>query len=202
MDYRVYIYKSSAVTADAIAIHQLNLAVSTKSLLSWRESTSRFMCAFDIDRISERIRALVGERCRIHTLKPPVGYGDIEFLCVETSYKNAASVLPYIHCVTAENDLVLYDAETEKVFYRELINRTFITAKSRVEDYTNAILSEMNPVCSIHMISAEIGERDCEYSYVVTLRKGSQESFRKRCEEFYECLRKNLLADEDLYTGK
>lgn len=201
MRYRLFIYKSSASTAKAPAIAMCNRAVSANSLYEWKENAAaRYMENFDTTAIADRIRALVGERCCIYAQKSPSEYGEVEYLCVLTKYTCADNVLPYVHCVTAENDLVLYDAERKNVFYRELVNRTFISVKTRTAELIQVILAEMKPVWTVRKIGASITERDHDYCYVVTLRKDSQKSFQDRCKEFYTCLKKHLGENEVLST--
>ena len=201
MRYQVYIYKSPATTANAPAIDMCNHAVSTNSVYAWKENeAARFMSNFDTAAISERIQELVGDRCHIYTQQSPKKYGDVEYLCVSTTYAYAPTVLPYVHCVTSENDLVLYDAERKAVFFRELVNQTFITVKTRIDELVHAILAEMKPVWTIRKIGVSTTDRDHDYCYVVTLRKDSQKSFADRCAEFYACLKKHLDTNEALDT--
>ena len=106
MRYRVYIYKSTATTANAPAIGMCNNAVSTNSTYAWKENeAAHFMDNFDITATSEKIQALVGNRCHIYAQQSPKQYGAVKYLCISTSYADATAVLPYIHCVTPKTTL-------------------------------------------------------------------------------------------------
>lgn len=202
MLYRLYVYKTSATTAKAPAIGICNLAVSTNSENVWKlENAEDYMYDFNAIKVARELEDQLGDKCRIYHLKSKPQYGGVEYLCIATSYAHAAEVLPYIHCVTASKDLVLYDAETKQTFFRELINSTFITVKSRISDFTQAILSEMKPVWTIRKIGEFATDRDHDYCYVVTLRKSQTENFKDRCKAFYDCLTTHLNQEEALDTS-
>ncbi|MGM9652215.1 MAG: hypothetical protein ACI3XP_01090 [Eubacteriales bacterium] len=201
MKYRVYIYSSSCTTASALGIEICNRAISTNSMFQWKNNeAANCMREFDVHSIIEKINSSLGADCEIQIRTPPISSAPVEYLCVSTSYEKAATVLPVIHCITAANDLVLYDAETKNVFFRKLVNRTFITAKTRTEDFKRAILAEMKPVWTIRKIQHQASDRDHDYSFVVTLRKDASKSFQNRCSEFYRCLSSHLGKDELLST--
>lgn len=201
MAYRVYIYSTSCTTASALGIEICNLAISTNSMLQWKDNeAANCMRVFDIQSIIGKINSSLGTDCEIQIRTPPISATPVKYLCVSTSYEKAASVLPVLHCITSANDLVLYDEETKKVFFRELVNRTFITAKTRIEDFKRAILTEMKPVWTIRKIQHLASERDHDYSFVVTLRKDASKSFQRCCVEFYRCLTSNLGQNEQLST--
>ncbi len=201
MLYRLYIYKSTAVAASAPAIGICNRAVSLNSLRDWKDNNAaRRMLGFDTRSVAAKIHALVGEKCRVYTKTPPSGCGDVEYLCIATSYACAPAVLPSVHCIAAEHDLVLYDAETGRTFFRNLVNRTYITVKSRIADYMRTIRGEMGPIWRIRKIGVSKTERDYDYAYIVTLRKAPDKSFSARCAAFYHCLNDQLRNDESLKT--
>ena len=201
MLYNLYVYKSTAVTVHAPAIGICNRAVSINSLHEWDgNKAAHHMAHFDAQEIAAKIHALVGEKCQVYVRKPPQDYGNVEYLHIATSYVYAPAVLPYIHCVTAENDLALYDAETKRTFFRELVNKSFISVKSRIADYKRAIRTEMKLVWMIRKISVLRTERDHDYAYVVTLKKDPEKSFADRCADFYRCLSGQLSDDEELST--
>ena len=198
--YRLYIYKSTAIAANALAIGICNRAVSFYSLCDWEgNGAANYMANFDTIGTAARIRALVGEKCHITAIKPPA-CGDVEYLRVVTSYACARAVLPYLHCVTAENDLVLYDAETQRTFYRELVDRAFLKVESRAGDCKRMILEKMKPVWRIRKIGVSRTERGQELDYVVTLKKDSGRSFARRCADFYHYLGDQLEDGEELNT--
>lgn len=201
MVYRVYIYCSTCSVASAPGIEICNRAISTNSMYQWKNNNAAAcMQAFDVQYIIEKINASLGADCKIQICTPPVSATAIQYLCVTTSYEKAAAVLPVLHCITSANDLVLYDAETKKVFFRELVDRTFISVKTRIEDFIQAILTEMKPVWTIRRIRHLSSERDHDYGFVVTLRKDAGKSFLKRCCEFYRCLSGHIGKNEQLST--
>lgn len=158
------------------------------------------MANFDTQRIAARIRALVGEACHITAVKSPPAWGNAEYLCVVTSYACASAVLPYLYCVTTENDLVLYDAETKKTFFRDLVDRAFLKAKLRVDNYKRMILEKMDPVWKIRKIGVSRTEESQDYAYVVTLKKDPGKSLSLRCADFYRYLGDQLEDGEELNT--
>lgn len=201
MRYRLYIYKSTVITTNAPAIRICNRAVSLNSLRDWEgNEAAHHMTDFDTKGIAEKIYALVGEKCHITAMKPPPACGDVEYLCVVTSYACASAVLPYLHCVTTENDLILYDAETKKTFFRDLVDGAFLKAKLRADDYKRMILEKMQPIWRIRKIGVSRTERDQEYAYVVTLKKDPEKSFSRRCGDFYRYLGDQLEDGEELNT--
>lgn len=202
MRYNLYIYKSMAITAAAFSIHSCNRAVSLNSLREWDgNQVAHYMEYFDVRGIAAKIHALVGEKCCVQIRKPPSAYGDVEYLCVATSYAHAAAVLPYIHCITQEHELVLYDAETKRTFFRDLVNKPFIQVKSRIADYIQAVREAVKPVWRIRKIGVSRTEQSQDYAYVVTLQKDPKKSFVRRCGDFYRCLCDQLLEDEEINTN-
>ena len=62
MRYRLYIYKSTAIAANALAIGICNRAVSFYSLCDWEgNGAANYMANFDTIGTAARIRALVKE---------------------------------------------------------------------------------------------------------------------------------------------
>lgn len=201
MAYRVYIYSTSCTTASAPGIKICNWAISTNSMFQWKDNeAANCMQEFDVQSIIEKINSSLGDDCEIQIRTPPISSTPVEYLLVSTSYEKAATVLPVIHCITAANDLVLYDAETKNVFFRELVNRTFISVRTRIEDFKRAILAEMKPIWTIRRIHRLASERDHDYSFVVTLRKDASKPFLSRCAQFYQCLTSHLGKNEKLST--
>ena len=202
MVYRIYIYRSTCTTANAPGINICNQAVSTNSMDQWKDNgAARCMQEFDIEFIIGKIHSALGNDCETQILTSPMSCTQVKYLCVTASYEKAASVLPVLHCITSANDLVLYDAETRRVFFRELVDRTFISVKTRIEDLKQAILAEMKPVWTIRRIQHLSSDRDHDYSFVVTLRKDTGKSFKNRCGEFYRCLVSHLGKNEQLHTN-
>lgn len=205
MLYRLFLYKTTAAVASAPAIGIVNDALSTNSERQWiSDGAADFLESFDTAGVIKSIEAQLTEsdseqcKCRASTRFPPKEYRQVPFIYVATSYEKAAKVLPKLHAIAADCDLVLYDAETGKTFYRDLIDRTYITMRLRQQLLHNAILNTMKPVWKIQKVSSYSDERDKNCDYVVTLNKDPKVSFEDRVKEFYRCLSNHLADDEEL----
>ncbi len=206
MLYRLYLYCSSAATGSAPAIDIVNCAISTNSDNEWYNNLAAdSMRPFNTDAVVSCIKKELTDSvtgvCKCHpTVKyPPMKYNQIGFIYVATSYAMAADVLPRLYTIATENNLVLYDAETGRSFYKDLVDKTYITMRNRQQMLNNAILNDMKPVWNIRRVEflSEKTEKSC--SYVVTIRKDSNTSFAERNVQFYECLKKNLHNKEKLF---
>lgn len=205
MLYRLFLYKTTAAVASAPAIGIVNDALSTNSEREWNgNGAADFLEYFDTASIVRIIEAELTEldsdrcKCKASTRFPPKKYKQVPFIYVATSYKNAIEVLPKLHAIAAKYDLALYDAETDKTFYRDLVDRTFITMRLRQQVFHNEILNTMKPVWKIQKVSSYSDERDKSCDYVVTLKKDPKNSFEDRVKEFYRCLSNRLADDEEL----
>ncbi len=205
MLYRLFLYKTTAAVASAPAIGIVNDALSTNSEREWNgNGAADFLEYFDTASIVRIIEAELTDsdsdrcKCKASTRFPPKKYKQVPFIYVATSYKNAIEVLPKLYAIAAEYDLALYDAETGKTFYRDLVDRTFITMRLRQQVFHNEILNTMKPVWKIQKVSSYSDERDKSCDYVVTLKKDPKNSFEDRIKEFYRCLSNRLADDEEL----
>ena len=205
MLYRLFLYKTTAVTGSAPAIGIINESLSTNSAQEWHDNEADdFLEEFDSQGVIKTIETLLTDpdtdfrKCKACTLFPPKPLKQIPYIYVATSYKKVAEVLPKLHSIAADYDLALYDAETNKTFYRDLIDRTFVTMRLRQQALHNEILSQMRPVWKIRKISSYADERDKSCTYVVTLKKDPKVSFEDRVSAFYQCLSNNLADDEEL----
>lgn len=205
MLYRLYLYGTDATTVSAPAIRIINRTLVSGSAKEWKfDNAAAHMKVFDIKAVIERIEKELTDpvthtcKCKAIEKYPPQHNAKVGFIFVATSYDRAAEVLPRLHMIAAENDLVLYDAETHRSFFRELVDRTNITMKIRQQEMHRIILNEMKPLWKIRRIESSYEERDKACSYVVTIRKNPQVSFEERNKQFYQLLQKNLRDDERL----
>ena len=135
MLYRMFIYGTKAATGRALAIAEANHAVVSKNEKYWNgRNISKYMKRFDVESVKIRIEKELGSKCQAYVDYPPEEYEQIPFLCVKTSFEEVRSVLPCLHAITAENDLVLYDMKTRKSFFRDLVDDAFIMWKMREDE--------------------------------------------------------------------
>jgi len=205
MVYKFFLYKTSANCADAPVIGSINAAISKYSEWEWKENcTADHLLPFDTKGITQSIEAQLTDpetnccKCKTATIFPPKPYTGAGFICVVTSYDRAHEVLPKLHAIAAENDLVLYDAERGKTFYRDLVDRHFITMRLRRKSLVHEIRQRMKPLWKIREIYSYERDGSKQCAYVVTITKDPNKSFRQRVQEFYRCLTDNLTDDEEL----
>lgn len=205
MLYRIYLYSSSAATGSAPAIGIVNAAVSTNSEKQWNgNEATHFMNSFDADavicQIETELTDPITNKCKCHPMVkyPPKKYDQIGYIFIATSYAKAAEVLPRVHAIAAENNLVMYDAETNRSFYMDLVDNTYLTLRNRQQELHQVILKEMKPLWNVRRINFFSEERDKGAAYVVTIRKDPKASFEERNEKFYKCLSQNLRGEEKL----
>lgn len=199
MIYRTYIYGSTAATGTAPAIGCVNSAICTESETEWKDNdAAEFMESFDHTKIKAQIESEIGDRCKVIVKYPPKKFEQKGYLYIATSYEQISSVLPRLHAISAENGLALYDTETDKTFYKDLLDTSMIEMKLRIQALKDAILSSVAPVWRIRKLHTHYGKRDKESSFVVILSKKPGESFLERTQAFYQCLKSNLKDDEKL----
>lgn len=205
MLYRLFLYKTSAATGSAPAIGIINHALSTKSEQEWHDNNAEnYLKDFDTQGVIKSLETLLTDpdndycNCKASTLFPPKPLKQIPYIYVATSYEKAAEVLPKLHNIAADHDLALYDAETKKTFYRDLIDRPLITMRLRQQALHSKILDMVKPVWKVQKISSYADEREKSCDYVVTLRKDPKISFEDRVRAFYRCLSNNLANNEEL----
>lgn len=196
MRYGLYIYGTTAACPGAEALAECNRAVTGRV----RDMDMDFLRRFDVQGVAEKIRVLAGDRCSVEITAPPQSPKGTQFLRIMTTYEQAASVLPLLHAVAADQDLALYDAETKRTFFRELLHRPFIRGRLRAEALLRGIQAQMKPLWSIRRISSQMTDRDFQRDYVVTLKKDPKRPFLTRCEAFRTCLASLLEDGETLYT--
>lgn len=198
MRYRLYVYKSSSATSDAAAVSIVNAEIR-----QWRGSRETdndaigLMRDFDAVVFKLELEEKVGEKARIE-LRFLGKQMQAPFLYIATTYESVQEVLPYVHAMTAEKGLVLYDAEKRRSFYKELIDNTFITHKVREQAFKQAILNRVKPLWDLKKIGEYESRIDRRSEFVVTIRKEKDLKFEARVESFYKLLQENLLENEKL----
>ena len=199
MRYRLYIYKSNAITGSAPAVKIVNRAVSDPSAREWNvNGAAHCMEHFDAEGIKNRIETELGDKCRVKVCFPPITYEQKEFLSISTSYDRITEVLPRVHLIATENRLALYDAETGRSFCKSLFDDAFITLRIREKELKTCIERDLKPVWRIRKISDHNGKLDKESSYCVTLKKDPDKPFLHRVTDLFNCLKNNLKEGEKL----
>ena len=199
MLYRMFIYKSTASTETALAVQIVNLAVSRNSEFQWSgNEAAHFMDHFDAESVRNEIEEKLGSKCKATVCLPPKKWEKKEYLFIRTSYRLAREVLPAVHAVATENQLVLFDAETGRTFFGRSFDNAFITLKLREQELVGEIRKAMAPVWKIRKISSHTDAWAPNTCYAVTLGKNREKSFHDRAVEFHKCLRDSLLKAEKL----
>ncbi|MCQ2354895.1 MAG: hypothetical protein MJ102_07345 [Clostridia bacterium] len=194
MLYRIFLYGTTAVTGSAPAIGIVNAAVSMNSQSEWgRNCAANYMCEFDYDAVIREIENELTDpatkvcKCRPILQYPPRESKKVGYIFIATSYAKAAEVLPRIHAIAAENNLAMYDAETNRSFYQDLVDNSYLTLRNRQQELHQVILKEMKPLWNVRRINFFSEERDKGISYVVTMRKDPKVSFEERNERLARC---------------
>lgn len=204
MLYRLFLYNTNAFRSSPV-IGEMNHAVAMNSDQYWRShETARYMAPFDSESVARQIEKEltdpVAEQCKCRCIVeyPPKMHRKVSYIFLATSFEKAAEVLPRVHAIAAENGLVMYDAELNRTYYRELVDVPYITMQTRQQALRLAITESVKPVWSVRCILLPVkGERK-ECAYAITLRKDAAVSFGERNERFYACLRDNLAVGEKL----
>ncbi len=201
MIYRLYIYNTDIVTASAPAIEYINNSLSAGSQQYWEEhEAAKYMTLFNAEEIGERIKAELGEKCQVCICLPPVRCEQTEYLFISTSYDRAREILPRIHEIAAENRLALYDAESKKVFFKNLYDDTLIDIRLRAKRLNDCISKDSAPVWRIIKIQDHYNEWNKNSCYSVILKKDRQKTFLERVTAFHECLINNISKGEKLVS--
>ena len=198
MRYSLFIYKTDLEKYNENVLSVCSEAVADPHAYQWGHGAGTWLRRFDTDDLAEKMEALLGDKCRCRLLQAPEPY-TLSYLGVYTTYEEAPTVLPVLHMLCAERDLVLFDAEQKKTFFRDLVDVAFLQCRMRAEAIKQVVLSRMQPVWSYRSLghSGEYLRR-----YVVTLRKDGQKPFYLRCEEFHDCLVSSLESGEELVCEK
>lgn len=199
MLYRLFIYNTSAVINGAPAIEIINSAINSNSDQEWKEDEAAdSMLDFDVASIKNQIERELLNKCRVSVKYSPDECDRRPYLYVATSYARACEVLPRLCAISAENGLALYDAETNKTVFRDLIDETLIRHKLREQQIKNHLLEECKPIWNYQQIASYADSRDKKSTYVLTLRKNPDVSLENRVRQIYETLLRSISDDEKL----
>jgi len=158
MIYRLYLYSTTAEKRQSAAITYANAAI--RAVFEKRKLTGRkpmpCMKPFDVDCVIDLIRSELKDPISGTCLCHPIGLSCEEghYISAATSYELANKVLPKLYTIAEEHDLVLYDGETGRTFYRELIDRAHVALKMRERELKRAILQSMKPVWKFRCIES------------------------------------------------
>lgn len=181
----MYIFKPSR----GIDINRINRYFKQNKVYA-KESPVDGIKKFDtkqvLFQIKEELKAVDGtSKCEAFSL-----FDDAPYIKVVTSYKLANEVLPKIHMISAMNGLALYDAESEKSFFKELVCESLINQKTRKKELLSIIRKKLEAFWRIHKLENN--------SCTVTVRKVKNKKFNDITIDFYDLLEENLLDEERL----
>lgn len=209
MLYKLFLYKTEAKNGTALAIDYINDSVSTGFASPRNDNeAARFMKRFDTETIIWKIEKELFDsdtnrcKCKAITLYLPQQYGSIGYIYVATSYEKVSAVLPRLHAIAIENDLVLYDAERKKSYYMDLIDDSYIDMRIRQQELHRIIRKVMEPIWKIRCLYFVSDYIEKESSYVVTIKKDCNVSFKDRVIRFYTCIKNHLRDDEELLCSE
>ena len=132
MRYRLYLYKTTPERVSDHVIENINNAVYTESEEIWNiNRTTRFLKEFDVENVKSIIERETSNKCRVCIKFPPKDLKQIQYLYVATLYECVHDVLPKVYAIAATYGLVLYDSETKRTFYEDLVDGGFISIKLR-----------------------------------------------------------------------
>ena len=193
MRYRLFLYKP----ADQEHIDYVNRVLSDPyGYLS--PKAADYMSHFDLEYVTESIRSWVGRKCKAIVLKTPGDYGPKEYVYIATSFDVIRDVFPNILILVLAMELALYDAETGRTIYRNLLDETLIDHTNREQFFTNLILEAMKPVWKIRRVFDRQKDGYKTSCCVVTIKKSPKKAFVDRVRDFCDCLKRNLNNQEKL----
>ncbi|MBR3356128.1 MAG: hypothetical protein IKG47_12410 [Oscillospiraceae bacterium] len=199
MIYRMYIYSIVKNISPPVNVALINKAILENYHFDPLEASCFGMAEFDADKVRKQITEDLGAKCKVRIGPAPFkGYESIKLINITTSYERVKEVLPQLCSISLKNGLVLLDAETGRYFYCDPIDEENIVFRTRMRDFRNAVLKDMNPVWKYREVASKINEREKTVYYSVTLKKDLSMSFPKRVKQFYECLQRTLLESEAL----
>lgn len=205
MRYRLYLYKTSISPFNDYTMNAIAGAISRNDINQWRGNyVAEDLLHFDTDTIISCIKKELADesgqgcKCTPVVKYPPKGFRQVPYLYVSTSYAVAASVLPRLHMIAAENGLALYDAEMDRTFLQDLVPRSHITMRNRQLQLHQAIRSSLQSHCRIYCLEHQTGRQNEHSSYAVCLRKNSRMTFAEENERFFHCLKNSLQKGETL----
>lgn len=193
MLYRLFLYEP----ADQEHIEYVNSVLNDpRSFVSTKAAD--YMSHINSEDVIESIRSSLGGKCKAIALTTPGDYGPKEYIYIATSYDMIREVFPHIHIIALAMELALYDAETGRTIYMNLLDETLIDHTNREHFFTNLILREMNPVWKIRRVFDRQKDGYKTSCCVVTLKKSPEKAFVDRVRDFCDCLKRNLNNQEEL----
>ncbi len=197
MLYRLYVYKTAAVTGEEPAVDFIHRAITENTASEWRGNhADSCMLPFDAHRVKADIEAATtadgGKRlCHVKILHTP--QQKVDYLSVSTSYEAVRSVLLALYAIAAERELVLYDAELRRgIFPANLYDRAYVTMRNRAAQL-NAKLQQMRDfIWSLRKLYAANGKYGKTCAYTVALRKNRDCTAEQSVRRVYLCLREAL----------
>ena len=116
MGYKIYLYNSMGVRAEALCISMTNRAFGNDFRYDDKDySVDRSMLPFDADGVAFALNARLkvnGELLGVAKVKRTPRNG-VEYVYATTSYENARELVIASYSIAAENGLVMYDAEMD-----------------------------------------------------------------------------------------
>lgn len=203
MKYGMYLYKTTAVSKDAMYVSIINRMLTSKYLYSSENySADDGMLSFDAESIKNEI--LTELTVNNHSLcKAQVHYSPrnkIEYIYVVTSYEKAKSVLTVLNSIAMKHELVLYDAEMNRNFYiSDLYYKNRVVMRSRAKAIKKLIYETQTPFWSLKKLENDDENEYASSSYALTVTKDAR-SFKERTADFYQMLKSNLADGERLIT--
>lgn len=195
MLYRLFLYSTDYASVESPMIHRINNALIANTEEKWRrDGIAKDIKNFDTEHVIACIEKALTDpetgRCKCHPVVKyiPKQYKRKAFLYIATSYTMAAQVIPHLYAIAMENDLVLYDAQTNRSFRGDCVDHRHIAFCTRRQIVHNAIIKAMQPIWSIRKLEERLTKHEPCASYVVTLRKTPQFTFEERNAKFYACL--------------
>ena len=205
MIYKLFLHKTTGMTASAPCIYLANRAMMLNSMKEWKNNGAEtFMDWFDAEKVKKDIEELTvsddgTSECKVFIETTPEDKK--KYICIITSFDKIERVINIAHYVATENRLELFDAQKMQSFHhKNLYDVDFVTVKQRARAINDVILKEMKPVWNIRRLGFCDGKRKKVADYSVTLRKNAVVSFEKRTEAFYNLLKSVILDTETLIT--
>lgn len=200
MGYRFIIYRTSGWTKAAPIVQFTNRAFNDDIDADPWDLEEENLLDFDAEAIKTEIHTALGEQCKA----PIRSVNGRPYLEVHTDWNHAPIVLREMLRITEQNDLVLFDTETKRCYYREMLEiRTVSEMKLRARQLINAINGETERLRAIQKLQEWYNPYSCArgLNYVVTIRRIKDVPFEDRILAFDACLRKHLEEGEELLHG-
>lgn len=201
MAYRVFLYRTTGISKDAPCIGFINDELRHLRLKS---DGFRSMVDMDCPTIIAQLKVDLDEKSvetdGYRIVEKEVYYGDEKRRCIYigTDYDHVSDILPIIHSFAVQNDLVMFDASSGKVFYRDMLDLRYIQYQKRRQELQNSIFSTMKPVRSVRKLEQEREHPQFICSYVITICKNRSKPFEERVTELYHWLHSAICDGEEL----